>query len=666
MKNTTTILLVLAFILFCPSLDAQKQFNLKSPDGKISTDISVGNTIEYSVSHNGDLMLAKSPLSMTLEDGISFGVNSRLSGSSTRTVNETFNAPVYKRKTVTDHYNELTLKFKDGFNVIFRAYDDGIAYRFVSALKKPFKVVDEQAVFNFPADQKAYIPYVQLKRESLESQMFTSFENTYEYINLSQWDKERLAFSPLVVEGANGKKVCLAESDLIDYPGMFLYNGNGSSSLTGMLARYPKDIQQGGHNMLQGLVKTSEPYIAKYDRGAVQFPWRTVIIVENDYQLADNDMVYKLATPTVNQDFSWVKPGKVAWEWWNAWNLYDVDFKTGINNQTYKYYIDFAAEYGIEYVILDEGWAVNLQADLFQVVPEIDLPELVRYADSRNVGLILWAGYYAFNKDVEAICKHYSEMGIKGFKVDFMDRDDQPMVDYHYRAAGIAAKYHMLLDYHGSYKPTGLQRTYPNVINFEAVHGLEQMKWADRSVDQVTYDVTFPFIRMVAGPVDYTQGAMRNATRENYFPVNSEPMSQGTRCRQLAEYIIFESPLNMLCDNPSNYMREKECTEFIANVPTVWDNTIALNGKIGEYITIARQKGDTWYVGSLTNWDKRSVDIDLSFLSAGNYKAEIFKDGVNADKAARDYTKEVIEIPSDRKLKINMAPGGGYVMKIYK
>lgn len=665
-NNKSYILLLILAIICCrTSVSAQKQFLVQSPDNELKVNISVGNTIEYSVSHNGDLMIANSPISMSLTNGKSFGINPRLAGLSSKTLNDTITASVYKRKEIADTYNELILRFKEGFSLVFRAYNDGIAYRFVSNLKKPFEVKSEEVNFNFPTDQKAYIPYVQIIKEPIEKQFYNSFENTYQHINISQWDKKRLAFLPLVVEGVNGKKVCITESDLTNYPGMYLYNGNGSTTLSGVFAPYPKDIKQGGHNMLQGEVQSAEPYIARYN-GATNFPWRIIIVSENDRELADNDMVYKLATPNKLTDASWIKPGKVAWDWWNDWNLYDVDFRSGINNETYKYYIDFASQHGIEYVILDEGWAVNLQADLFQVVPEIDLKELVDYANKKNVGLILWAGYYAFNKDIEGICKHYSEMGIKGFKVDFMDRDDQPMVDFHYRAAEIAAKYHMMLDYHGTYKPTGLQRTFPNVINFEGVHGLEQMKWSPESVDQVTYDVTIPFIRMVAGPLDYTQGAMRNASKGNYRPVNSEPMSQGTRCRQLAEYIIFESPLNMLCDNPSNYMREKECTKFIANVPTVWDNTIALNGKIGEYITIAREKDDVWYVGSLTNWDARTLDVDLSFLGEGSFKAEVFKDGANADRSGHDYKKEVIDIPSDRKLSIPMASGGGYVMKIYK
>lgn len=641
---------------------AQKQLSVSSPNGKLKADITIGEIIEYQVSHDGDVVLDKSPISMTLSDGIKFGVDPKLRKNTKKEVNVMLDASVYKKSQVKDHYNELTLVFKGNYNIIFRAYDDGIAYRFESTLKKPYKVLSEQVELNFPADYPAYIPYVTQNTQTLETQLFNSFENRYTYEKISDWNKERLAFTPILVDAAKGKKVALLEADLLDYPGMFLYNGDGTQSLKGVFARYPKEIEQGGHNKLQGIVKSREDYIAKYD-GPTKFPWRAIVVSEEDKDLADNDMVFKLATPSVG-DFSWIKPGKVAWEWWNAWNLYGVDFKTGINNDTYKYYIDFASKAGVEYVILDEGWAVNLEADLMQVVPEIDLEELVAYGKERNVGIILWAGYYAINRDKEALCKHYSEMGIKGFKVDFMDRDDQPMVQFHRELAEIAAKYNLLIDYHGTYKPTGLQRTYPNVINFEGVFGLEQMKWSE--ADMVEYDVTIPFIRMLAGPFDYTQGAMRNATRWNYKPVSSEAMSQGTRCRQLAEYVVFESPLNMLCDSPSNYLREPECTEFIANIPTVWDETVSVNGEVAKYVTIARRNGTEWYLGSMTNWDARELELDLSFLGEGSFKAEVFKDGVNADKAARDYKKEIIDIPADKKMKIKMAPGGGFAMKIVK
>jgi len=665
--NKLHLLSVLFFIAATinTAVFAQKDYTVSSPDGKVKVTVSIDNEIRYSVTHENDVMVAPSTISMTLGNGKSFGKNPNLKKQTVREINETIQAIVYKKKQVSNHCNEVVFEFKEDFNLIFRAYNDGVAYRFVSTLNKPFTVLSEEASFNFPGNPHGFIPYVRLESgiyDSFESQFYNSFENIYVHIPLSEWDSKRLAFAPVLIEGVNGKKVCITDADLLNYPGMYLYKGNSDKGLKGVFAPYPKEITQGGHNMLQGEVQSREPFIAKQG-GKCNFPWRVIVVSSQDVELANSDMVYRLATPASKDDFSWIKPGKVAWDWWNDWNLFGVDFHAGVNNATYKYYIDFASKHSIEYVILDEGWSVKNAADLYQVVPEIDLKELIEYANRKNVGLILWAGYYAFNKDMEGICKHYSQMGIKGFKIDFMDRDDQPMVQFHAEAARITAKYRLLANFHGTYKPTGLQRTYPNAINYEGVFGLEQLKWTE-SVDQVTYDVTIPFIRMVAGAFDYTQGAMRNANQHNYRAVYSEAMSQGTRCRQLAEYVIFESPLNMLCDNPVNYMNELECTEFIAAVPTVWDNTIALNGKVGEYVSIARQKGNLWYVGSLTNWSPRTLELDLSFLGEGAFTAEVFKDGVNANRAARDYKKEIITIPANRKLTIDMASGGGFVMKI--
>ena len=660
MKKINTVLLLLFLGILTHA--AAKEYPLASPDGKLAVTVNVADGVTWSLNHGEDALIADSPISMTLSDGVVYGAGDKVSKVSRRSVDQMLGTVVYKKDQVRDHFNEMTLKFKE-FSLVFRAYDDGVAYRFISHSKKPFNVVSEQATFAFAQDWNMWVPYVCQNLETLETQFFNSFENRYEYCPISKWNKERLAFLPLMVDGPSGKKIVVAESDLLDYPGMFLYNSAEGSVLEGRYATVPKEVEQGGHNNLQMLVKSREDYIASFD-GATSFPWRIVSVSENDAQMADSDLVWKLASAAEDRDWSWVKPGKVAWDWWNDWNLYGVDFRAGINNDTYKYYIDFASKYGIEYVILDEGWAVNKQADLFQVIPEIDLEELVAYGKERNVGLILWAGYWAFDRDMERVCDHYSKMGIKGFKVDFMNRDDQKMVDFYTRTAKLGAKYGLLIDFHGAFKPSGLQRTYPNVINFEGVFGLEQMKWSKADVDMVTYDVTMPFIRMFAGPVDYTQGAMRNAVRKNYRPVNTEPMSQGTRCRQLAEYVIFESPLNMLCDSPSNYMSESECTEFIAAVPTVWNETRALEGKVGEYVSIARRSGEVWYVGALTDWNKRSLSLDLSFLPEGEYQVEVFRDGINADRAACDYKREIIDLPSDKKLGISMSNGGGYVARI--
>ena len=654
---------IAAALIAIGAMAAPKTYDLVSPDGRLKVEIKTGNGICYTLQHDSDVLLEDSYLGLYLTDGTSFGENAKVTGTSRRSVCEIYKTVLYKKAAVEDSFNELTLKFKN-FHLIFRAYDDGMAYRFVSRMKKPFTVKDELASFNFAEDWNMWAAYVCQHTETLESQYYNSFENQYSYTPVSEWNKDRMAFLPLMVDGPHGKKIVITEADLMNYPGMYLYNGDGGSDIAARFASYPDEVKQGGHNNLQMEVQSRKPFIAECGAAEV-FPWRIIAVSENDLQMADNDMVYRLATPADPEaDWSWVKPGKVAWDWWNAWNIRGVDFVSGINNDTYKYYIDFASANGIEYVILDEGWSVNGAADLFQVVPEIDLEMLVAYAAERNVGLILWAGYWAFDRDMEKVCEHYSKMGIKGFKIDFMDRDDQYMVDFHHRAAGTAAKYHMMVDFHGTYKPTGLHRTYPNVVNYEGVHGLEQMKWSPASVDQVTYDVTVPYIRMMAGPMDYTQGAMRNATRSNYHPVNDEPMSQGTRCRQLAEYVIFDSPLNMLCDSPSNYMKETECLEFIAEIPTVWDETRGLSGKVGEYIAMARRSGDTWYVGGMTDWNARELTLDLSFLPEGDHEVVIYRDGANAYRAASDYKKETIKLPADGKLTVHMAPGGGFAALI--
>lgn len=662
MKPNHLILCLVALFLSVAASAASKTYSLTSPGGLLTVEISAGERLAYSVSLDGNTVVEPSEIALCLDDGTIYGGNAKVRKVSRRHIDETFTTTFYKRSQVTDICNEMTLRFS-GFSLVVRAYDDGAAYRFVSHSSKPFIVENEIATFVFPEGSCGFVPYVSQHKETLESQFFNSFESQYWYGKLADWDVAGLAFLPLLADVGQGRKVCIMEAGLLDYPGMFLYNGDGDFSLEGRFAGYPSVLEQGGHNNLQMIVRSREPYIARC-RAGEEFPWRIISVSSKDAQMADNDMVYRLSAPPQG-DFSWVRPGKVAWEWWNSWNVQGVDFRAGVNNDTYKYYIDFASEYGIEYVILDEGWAVSGEADLFSVVPSIDIRELVEYAQERGVGIILWAGYNAFASDMERVCEHYSGLGVKGFKIDFMDRDDQLMTQFHQKAAQVCARYHLLCDFHGTYKPTGLHRTYPNVINFEGVHGLEQCKWADHNTfDQVTYDVTVPYIRMAAGPMDYTQGAMRNASRRNFRAIYDEPMSQGTRCRQLAEYVVFESPLNMLCDSPVNYCAAHECAEFIASVPTVWDETVAVDGEVAKHIAIARRCGDVWYVGAMTDWQSRTFDFDLSFIPAGDYVVEIFEDGRNADRNATDYRKRVIDLPSDRILSASLASGGGWVARI--
>ncbi|MEM6844318.1 MAG: glycoside hydrolase family 97 protein [Bacteroidota bacterium] len=667
MKPITTNLLTLmvAIFMISPTL-AQSTYSVSSPDEKIKVNVEVRDQIIFSVNHESDQVIAPTPIALMLADGEALGENPRLRNKKTNSVDQIIQAPFYKRSEIREYYNELTLNFRGNYSVIFRAYDEGAAYRFATDRKGELTIIDEQAGFNFANNAQTWAAYANAEDySSFEPQFETSFENTYEKETISDLDDQRLVILPVLVDVGSGKKVCITEADLEDYPGMYLNTSGEGNAFKGVFAPYPKKEEQGGHNNLQMRVVEREDYIAKVP-GRRAFPWRVMVISEEDKQLADSDLVYLLASPSRVEDISWIKPGKVAWDWWNAWNLYGVEFEAGINNETYKYYIDFAAEQGIGYVILDEGWNVTGAADLMQVIPEIDLEELVAYGKDKGVDIVLWAGYQAFEPDMEDVCRHFSEMGVKGFKVDFMDRDDQEVLNFYYKAAELGAKYQLFMDFHGAFKPTGLNRTYPNVLNFEGVHGLEQMKWDTPDVDQVTYDVEIPFIRMVAGPLDYTQGAMRNAIKENYYPAFTEPMSQGTRCRQLAEYVIFESPFNMLCDDPTAYEEELECTAFIAAVPTVWDETVVLDGKVGDYVAIARRSGDEWYVGVLTDWDAREMMLDLSFLGEGSYRAEVFKDGINAHKTAQDYQKTSMEIPSNHQITVKMAPGGGYVARIYQ
>jgi len=633
--------------------------HVKSPNGKIDMALETGAKISWSVKHENTEVIAPSAISLTLGSGVVLGNNAKVISAKNSKVNTSFATPVYKKKTVIDAYNQLVVAYKGDFGLILRAYNDGVAYRFFSTKKEQIIVESEEANFNFSKDQKAFVPYV---RDLREKDMYScAFEAMYDEIPLSKFVKDSLAISPLLIDLENGKKAAIVEAELDDYPGMYLTRNNQAQlGLQGAFAHYPKEERLGGYNKMNYMVAKRESYIAKTN-GTRNFPWRAIIISESDKDLANNDMVQKLSAPSQIADVSWIKPGKVAWDWWNDWNISKVDFKAGINTETYKYYIDFASKNHIEYVVLDEGWSED--TNLLKISPSMNIEELISYGKQKNVGIILWSSWYAVNQDLENTFSYYSKMGVKGFKIDFIDRDDQKMVKSLYDIAKKAASYKLFIDYHGMYKPTGIQRTFPNIVNFEGVKGLENAKWTPND-DMPHYETSIPFIRMLAGPMDYTPGAMRNATRADFRPSNSMPMSQGTRCHQLGMYVVFEAPLQMLADSPTAYMKEQESTNFISQIPTTFDETIALDGKVGEYVAIARKKGDRWFVGGLTNWSAREMTIDLSFLGKGTYSAEIFKDGINAGKDATDYKHEIVKIVSADKLIVNMANGGGLAIII--
>ena len=659
-----TIILMTALLLTVQLLAKERQWTLASPDGRLvayisSDDVSIGYRIDY----NNSTLLCPTSIDLDYSQGNKDHTSMTMRKATRRTIDETVASPFTRQAAMRNHCNELTLQFKEGLSLVFRAYDEGLAYRFAWD-GKPGRVNKETVNYKFGGDWTATAPYViSFDSTRHEIQYSTSFENHYTTLPLSQLDPRRLCFLPLLIHADNGIKMCITESSLSDYPGLYLHGTGKSGLLVGEHAPLPSRVEQGGHNNLQLIVKEREDYIAEMDRSK-HFPWR-IMMVGTAEEIAMNNMSYLLGEPSKVQDISWIKPGKVAWDWWNNWNIGGVPFEAGINNDTYKHYIDFASRYGIEYVILDEGWAVNGKADLFQVVPEIDLQMLVNYAKERNVGIILWAGYYAFDRDMERVCQHYSQMGVKGFKVDFMDRDDQIVTDFYRRTAETCAKYHLVVDFHGAFKPAGLNRTYPNVLNFEGVFGLEQMRWAKLEWDQMRYDCEIPFIRQAAGPMDYTQGAMLNGCRNSFHPCWNEPMSQGTRCHQLALYIVLESPLNMLCDSPTNYEKEPGYTRFVASLPTVWDETRVLQGEVGEYIVTARRKGDTWYIGGITNWTERDVFVDLSQLDIKTGAIELYTDGANAHRRGSDYKHETFTLtPGHLTLNCHLAPGGGFAAKI--
>ena len=662
MKRFFTFFLLAAFAgaLTAGSAEA-KVYKLSSPDGRTAVEVDVQKQITWSVRHGGQQVLAPSTISLTAAGNV-IGYDARVKSARTEKIRGTVAAPFWRQAAIEERYNELELTLPDGWSLTFRAYDgEGVAYRFSStSLKKGDRITAEQAEFNFDRDYTAYVPY----NPDTEHPFATSFESKYTVAPLSAFRSDALAFSPLLVCLDGGLRVEVTDADIESYPGMFLKKGSRSLSLEGSFAPVPAATRETPRRGQVVVDRYSDDLAVIRENASKKaprhFPWRVLAIAESDADLPVNNLVYLLASPSRVKDISWIKPGKVAWDWWNDWNITGVDFEAGINTRTYKHYIDFAAENGIEYVVLDEGWSAPL--DIMKLNPAIDLKELAKYASSKGVDLVLWAVSYVLDKDLEKACKTYSKMGIKGFKVDFMNRDDQEVTEQLYRIAEAAARHQMLVDYHGMYKPAGMNRTWPNVLNFEGVWGLEQMKWTTEDI--VEYDVTFPYIRMLSGPVDYTPGAMRNALRREFAPNNSNPVSQGTRARQVAEYVVFDAPFEMLCDNPSAYRKEQETTDFITAIPTVWDETRILQGTVGQYIVTARRSGTRWYIGGLTGWEARDLSLDLSGLVKGKHSAVLYRDGVNAARNATDYKIETVEVQSKKPLPVHMAPGGGFVLVI--
>ena len=661
MKNNKKLCLAILSLLLLignASLAAkEKKYVLSSPDGTLKMEISAGNELAYQVMHGNDTILSHSNIGLVLENGTIVGKTPRITGERRRKIKDNIESPFYRFKEFVATGNELDLKLKGGFGIIFRAYNEGVAYRFYTTQSSDIIIKEEQAEFNFKEDYTAYLPYTTNDKKP----MAMAFQNVYDITPLSK-AQPKLAFLPVTVD-CGSVKLTLLESDLEAYPGMFVQSQQGKYGLKGVFAPYPAKTDFYPWRKQEYVTETTD-FISR-SRGSRSYPWRVLAITEKDTDMPVNNLVYALASPNRIGDTSWIKTGKVAWDWWNDWNLKGVPFKAGINMDTYKYYIDFASRNGLEFIVLDEGWYAPKSGDMLTVIPELDLPELIAYGKSKGVEIVLWTVFNVLDSQLEAACKKYADMGIKGFKVDFLDRDDQTAVEMVYRIAEMTARYKLTLDLHGIYKPTGINRTYPHIINFESVFGMEEVKWTDIKNNMPLYDVTFPYIRMMAGPVDYTPGAMRNATKADWRAMYYTPASMGTRCHQLAAYIVHDSPFTMLCDAPTNYLNEQECVDFIASLPVEVDSTFIASGELGKYIVTVRKKDVNWYIGGMTNWDERDVQLDFSFLPEGvSYTAVLFKDGVNANKQAEDYRKETIRINKDSRLTLHLASGGGFAMKL--
>jgi alpha-glucosidase len=642
-------LLFILLLVFASAYSFAKDYKVSSPDGKIVLTVSVGTDITWSASYDGKEVISTVKAGMVLGNEKTLGQNESVRKVTPGKINQVIEPVVaYKRSKTEDNGNTLLISFRSGASIQFRAYNDGVAYRFETSMKDDLIIRNEIIDIQFPSGSYSWYP--------LEESFMSHNERIFIYSSLDTIGSKHLASLPTLFK-ANGVNVLFTEADVEDYPGMWI-RGAGSGKITGVQPGYPETEKLSRDRDLY--VTSTKDYVAK-TKGTRTFPWRVFIIAGNDGQLVESDMVFRLGSPNRLTDTKWIKPGQVAWDWWNANNIYGVDFKSGINNDTYKYYIDFASKNGIEYVILDEGW-YKTGTTVLESIPEINVPELCKYGASKNVGVILWVVWKTFWDKIDEAVVLYEKWGVKGVKVDFMQRDDQKAVNFYYEAAKKTADHHLLIDFHGAYKPDGLQRTFPNALTREGVRGMENDKWEKNISPE--HDVTLPFTRMVAGPMDFTPGAMINMDKANFTPMFTRPSSQGTRVHQMSMYVIYESPLQMLSDSPSNYMKEQECTDFLVKVPVVWDDIKVLAAKTSDYLLLARRSGNEWFVGGMTDWTPRQLELDLSFLPAGEYLMDIFQDGINADKHAQDYKHLRKSVISGEKMKIEMAPGGGWVARI--
>ena len=643
MKVYKLFALLLTFATAWGSHLSAKVIDVKSPNGELNISVDEKDKIYYSVSYGNDLLLKDCYLNLQLENE-TLGNNPKLRSTKKGVIDESVKREIpLKNAVVKNHCNTLRMNFAGNYAVEFRVFDNGVAYRFITDKKGDNIVMGEDFVLNFPANYKAHL--------SQPNGFKTSYEYPYTHVNSEEYKAtDRMSYLPILLETDKPYKILISEADLHDYPCMFL-KSTGRNGMQSLFPKVPLEFGEDGDRSLK-ILKEAD-YIAK-TAGKRSFPWRFMVITKEDKQLLENEMVYNLSTPCVLEDYSWIKPGQVSWEWWHDARLYGVDFRSGYNMDSYKYYIDFASKFGIPYIIMDEGWAKSTR-DPYTPNPTINLAELIQYGKERNVKIVLWLTWLAVENNFD-LFKTFADWGVAGVKIDFMDRSDQWMVNYYERVAKEAAKHKLFVDFHGSFKPAGLERKYPNVLSYEGVLGMEQ-----GGNCRPANSIYLPFMRNAVGPMDFTPGSMLSAQPEDNRSTRANAMGSGTRAYQMALFVVFESGLQMLADNPVYYYRERPCTEFISSVPVTWDETKVLYAKVGEAVVVARRKGDKWFIGGITNNEGRTINLDLSFLPAGqSFTLTSFEDGINADRQAMDYKQRESKVNNATQLTIKMVRNGGW------
>lgn len=655
MRYLLTICLVL---LFAFEGSSQQLFILYSPDSSLRLEVNTNEKLSYGLFAGNQLLQSSSSIDIKLSNGQQLSNRLAVAQKKYSQLSESLSVPIpYRRPVIQNNYRQLELIFKQPFSVTFRLYDNGMAYRIGIRFRDSVIITNETALFEL--DKNADVWFAHMDKRQNVDRFHTSFEAVYKKEKLAAVADTMLTYSPATISLPNGYLLAISDAGIYDYPGMFLQKkGN---ALEAVFAPYPEKEKLMEGDFPQYVVTERENYIARTN-GTRLLPWRAILVAKNDIELPANDLLYILGDQSQISDPSWIKYGKGTDEWITGINLFNVPFKAGINTATYKYYIDFVKRFGFDQVMLDAGWSDV--KDLFKINPSINMEELVVYAKKKNVRLMLWTLSATLDRQLDSALKQFSKWGIASIMTDFMDRDDQVTVNFYHRIAKACADHKISIMFHGAFPPKGFNRTWPNAITQEGVLGAEWNIWSDLATPE--HNVAIAYTRMLAGPLDYEPGLLLNAQKDQFRPIGKNPMSIGTRCHQLAMFVVYDSPLQIFSGNISQGLQEPEFMELLGSIPTVWDETKILQGKIGEFIVTARRKGKNWFVAGLNNSEAREIIVPLDFLKENNYKMTACTDGLNADSYGSDYKLTVEYIKAKQKLNLKMSIGGGFLIKFEK